>query len=84
LRSVTFNTTSSDDFQDCFQSSSASSSSDTTVSLKKKFVSDVVKTQETENEARGDISRVLALAMVSLDHFKADRTLTNFSYLEPV
>ncbi|CAB3984741.1 Hypothetical predicted protein [Paramuricea clavata] len=65
LRSVTFNTTSSDDFQDCFQSLSASSSSDTTVSLKtnKQFVSDVVKTQETENEARGDSSRVRALAM---------------------
>ena len=84
LRNVTFNTapdlphtsSSDDDFQECFRSSS----SDMTVPLKKsqRLVSEVDKIQATEKKVCGDSSRGQALVKVSFNNyeFKARMTRT--------
>ena len=84
LRNVTFNTTpdllhtssSDDDFQECFRSSS----SDMTVPLKKsqRLVSEVDKIQATEKKVCGDSSRGQALVKVGFNNyeFKAHMTRT--------
>ena len=78
LRSVTFNTTSSfGDFQECFRSLSASSSSDTTVSVKKYQLvsSEEARTQAAGNNVRIDNPR--AQVKVSVHKWKVRLVILN-------